>query len=153
MSAWRIAAGIACVVVPVTFGRIAGVPWRRSVALYLEGAARAVLLGMPLVTLDALFGRTASLCLIPLVLVASWMGRSSLGILNFLFLQWFGVRLARGHREVQRALTLEELAPTWGYGPRYVTETRPCWSLLRWVWPLTGWWSGYRWIAKRGGAR
>jgi len=23
------------------------------------------------------------------------------------------------------------------------------WALLRWVWPLTGWWSGYRWIGRR----
>lgn len=37
---------------------------------------------------------------------------SILGLLNFLVLQWFGVRLAR-------------------------------------VWPLTGWWSKYRWIARR----
>lgn len=22
-------------------------------------------------------------------------------------------------------------------------------SLLRWVWPLTGWWSDYRWIVRR----
>lgn len=23
------------------------------------------------------------------------------------------------------------------------------WTWLRWVWPLTGWWSDYRWIARR----
>lgn len=57
-----------------------------------------------------------------------WFPTSWFGLLNFLLLQWFGVRLARvvqlvGRRRVHRG-----------------------WRLLRWVWPLTGWWSPYRWI-------
>lgn len=90
---------------------------------------------------------------------ASW--RSPLGLLNFAVLQWFGIRLARvrlarcvryvdayGHRHTLHA--------HWGDGrscsPLEVDEetaNKVSWSLLRWVWPLTGWWSDYRWIARR----
>ena len=47
---------------------------------------------------------------------------SILGLFNFILLQWTGMRLAK---EV---------------------GARTRWRLLRWVWPLTGWWSDYRWI-------
>jgi hypothetical protein len=85
---------------------------------------------------------------------------SWLGLLNFIVLQWFGVRLAR-----QSATVTTYSEPPWevgavvsvsaGYGTWRVagisgTELelrRYLW--LRWVWPLTGWWSDYRWIAKR----
>ena len=70
---------------------------------------------------------------------------SPLGLLNFLVLQWFGVRL-------QAAFDREE----WLAGPRgrWWAADAPSggaitWSLLRWVLPLTGWWSPYRWIARR----
>lgn len=57
-----------------------------------------------------------------------------LGILNFALFQWFGVRLARvieRRREADRQLVLVR------------------WAVLRWIWPLTGWWSAYRWITRR----
>jgi len=77
-----------------------------------------------------------------------------LGLLNFLVLQWFGFRL---QAEIDTRLAIdvvtgEELplyhrGRWWSrYAPR---EGRVTWSLLRWVWPLTGWWSPYRWIARR----
>lgn len=44
-----------------------------------------------------------------------------LDALNFVLLQWFGVRLER------------------------VAGQR--WTLLRWIWPLTGWWSSVAWIS------
>lgn len=59
-----------------------------------------------------------------------------LGLLNFVVLQWFGVRLARVR---QRILV--------GDHPSCFRHVR--WTLLRWVWPLTGWWSDYRWVARR----
>lgn len=67
-----------------------------------------------------------------------------LGLLNFLVLQWFGVRLARirhgPFRFSSTGLRLFDDRDYWiddGY------------KLLRWIWPLTGWWSDYRWIARR----
>ena len=51
-----------------------------------------------------------------------------LGPLNFLLLQWFGVRLA--------AVLERRDGPVIG------------WMLLRWVFPLTGWWSDFRWIGR-----
>jgi hypothetical protein len=62
-----------------------------------------------------------------------------LGLLNFLLLQWFGVRLqyhwyrSSGHDK--------GFGRWWSrYAPRGVPIT---WSLRRWVRPLTGWWSEY----------
>lgn len=57
-----------------------------------------------------------------------------LGLLNFVVLQWFGVRLARVFQR-----------DVWTAGsPRVFVGFR----LLRWIVPLT-WWSNYRWIARR----
>jgi len=66
---------------------------------------------------------------------------SPLGLLNFLVLQWFGVRLAR-----ITCPNCERLRThVWSYRcPEHARAT-----VLRWIWPLTGWWSDYRWIAKR----
>lgn len=52
--------------------------------------------------------------------------------LNFLVLQWFGIRLARIVELRRRPVTVG-------------------WLVVRWLWPLTGWWSDYRWISRRGG--
>jgi hypothetical protein len=68
-----------------------------------------------------------------------------LGLLNFLLLQWLGVRL-------QVAFQREALSGPMGRWWSRYAPARPAavsWSLLRWVWPLTGWWSDYRWIARR----
>lgn len=51
-----------------------------------------------------------------------------LAALNFLVLQWFGLRLGR----------IVDIA----------TQRTVGWRVLRWVWPLTGWWTPYRWIAR-----
>lgn len=81
-----------------------------------------------------------------------------LGVLNFAVLQWFGVRLCAGFDKAE--------LPGWYGGPvddafmvalggRWWSRFAPprgvrvSWSLLRWVWPLTGWWSDFRWIARR----
>lgn len=59
------------------------------------------------------------------------MPRTWVGWLNFLVLQWFFVRLARG----------SWTPPSYGddYGHyQYSWITR--------VWPLTGWWNNYRMI-------
>jgi hypothetical protein len=55
-------------------------------------------------------------------------------LLNFLVLQWFGVRLARWYVKVPD-VTVSEFG-------RLLERT-----LMRWIWPLTGWWSDYRWIS------
>lgn len=68
-----------------------------------------------------------------------------LGLLNFIVLQWFGVRLCASY---DKPLDVRHLGRWWSrYAPpRYIAVR---WSLLRWVVPLTGWWSPYRWIARR----
>lgn len=97
------------------------------------------------------------------VIVAAVVGRSPLGILNFLVLQWFGVRLvAPLPRAVMRMpegwteytlrrriaeLQAEQPALKIREVPASELATEPDgWHLLRWVWPLTGWWSAYRYI-------
>ena len=72
--------------------------------------------------------------IVALVLGGAIFGRSPLGLLNFLVLQWFGVRLAR------RWVTA---AHSGG-----VDKVRDGWALLRWIWPLTGWWAAYRGIPR-----
>lgn len=65
-----------------------------------------------------------------------------LGLLNFVVLQWFGVRLAKVEyervfiRRTDGTVLVDD-------------EQQPGWTILRWVWPLTGWWSDFRWIARR----
>jgi hypothetical protein len=76
-----------------------------------------------------------------------------LGALNFVVLQWFGVRLARVMKRVPiaedhvgaalerlGAITREERDHRW---------IRVGWKWLRWVLPLTGWRSDYVWISRR----
>lgn len=75
-----------------------------------------------------------------------------LAVLNFVVLQWFGLRLARvklppgviGYRVTRRVQAGELLTFS------DVTGAGRCqwWTLLRWIWPLTGWWSDYRWIRR-----
>jgi hypothetical protein len=78
---------------------------------------------------------------------------SALGLLNFLVLQWFGVRLAR---VIERRPIPGDLAGAmmktagWITDDDYRCRAVPVgWQWLRWIWPLTGWWSPYRWIARR----
>lgn len=78
-----------------------------------------------------------------------------LGLLNFLVLQWFGLRLARVcrvERYFSRGDVVGPLLLRMGWISRDDMLKRHVtvgWKLLRWVWPLTGWWSDYRWIARR----
>lgn len=75
-----------------------------------------------------------------------------LALLNFFVLQWFGVRLALV--AVPGVLVFRALRPIRA-GQLVtvvdVTDGRPLkrWRVLRWIWPLTGWWSDYRYIARR----
>ena len=80
-----------------------------------------------------------------------------LGLVNFVVLQWFGVRLQAEVNvfvvEVVVAGDTEQCElpqPRGRWWSRHAPrDGRVSWSLLRWVWPLTGWWSAYRWIARR----
>lgn len=94
---------------------------------------------------------------------------SALGLLNFLVLQCFGVRLARvrfvveGKRvwdvipgNIGKLVELESLVGTGRGEVRNIRVMADAevpslrrWKIMRWVWPLTGWWSDYRWIARR----
>jgi hypothetical protein len=77
-----------------------------------------------------------------------------LGLLNFIVLQWFGVRLQASFDPDEAGF--DRATKTWRVRPgrwwsKYAPPAGACvsWDLLRWVWPLTGWWSDYRWISRR----
>lgn len=81
-----------------------------------------------------------------------------LGALNFLVLQWFGVRLGCGYdpgeipgRQSGPISDVEAAALGGRWWSRYAPPrgVRVRWVWLRWIWPLTGWWSDFRWIARR----
>lgn len=133
--------------------------WRRGMLRWLGDLARAWLIVGPIAIAGAFLGTTASWCAVPVVLAAQWFGQSTLGILNFLLLQWFGVRLARSLVVDVSDVPVTVLGQDERSVDRLVAagvgdgRARSYWFLLRWVWPLTGWWSEYRWIARRGGAR
>ena len=61
-------------------------------------------------------------------------------LINFVLLQWIGLRLSRRMRF---------------HPPGAFDRNEPCelvqtgWRIERWIWPLSGWWFGYRWIARR----
>jgi hypothetical protein len=81
---------------------------------------------------------------------------TALGLLNFLVLQWFGVRLARVYVAVQIDRGIDHVAAVrgGGYSVARRVDLSPDriphgWTLQRWVWPLTGWWSPYRWLWRR----
>jgi hypothetical protein len=69
-----------------------------------------------------------------------------LGILNFAVLQWFGIRLAR----VTERPPSEVLVILAARGFRVPEDGRVTvgWRVLRWIWPLTGWWSDCRYIRR-----
>lgn len=74
-----------------------------------------------------------------------------LGLLNFLVLQWFGVRLCASYDE--KLLAVDAIRPGRWWSPYAPPRgVGVSWSLLRWVWPLTGWWSDYRWIGRQADA-
>jgi hypothetical protein len=70
---------------------------------------------------------------------------SLLGPLNFLVLQWFGVRLLVSFDHV---CSVDEPHRWWDR--EIPARGLVTFSLLRWVWPLTGWtftpWPRYRFI-------
>jgi hypothetical protein len=87
---------------------------------------------------------------------------SALALLNFLVLQWFGVRLARNRVAVHTGrypdvcIGARVMMSSWDrhQSGKVVavddeTITLQWFSLLRWIWTLTGWWSECRWIARR----
>jgi hypothetical protein len=76
-----------------------------------------------------------------------------LNALNFVVLQWLCVRLERmtmpgvWHMEVLRGVRGGQLVTTDDVD---TNSAKPAhrWSLFRWIWPLTGWWSPLVWIAR-----
>ena len=118
--------------------------WRAALEATLGGVAFTAAGAVP-IGLAYLFSETTAWCLLPLALGAGWFGQTPLGALNFAVLQWFGVRLAPSWTPSDDD---EPRGRWWSSGaPARSTPVR--WRLLRWIWPLTGWWSSYRWIARR----
>ncbi len=95
--------------------------WRRFMSALIAGTISSGMCAAIPAVFDLIGGRTAGWVSLLLVIPAAWLGRTPLGLLNFLVLQWFGVRVKHD----------------------------PYWRLDRWIWPLTGWWSQHSWIARR----
>lgn len=77
-----------------------------------------------------------------------------LGALNFIVLQWFGVRLAKCYENRQRFVRATHLShlPDGSISLGYQCDHERVfvgYRLLRWIVPLTGWWSDFRWIGAR----
>lgn len=68
---------------------------------------------------------------------------SLLGLLNFIVFQWFCVRLQVSFNHVCLA---DEPHRWWDH--EIPARDKVSFSLLRWVLPLTGWWSPYRFITR-----
>lgn len=78
------------------------------------------------------FGVTAIIAIVLYCGAGYWFtlpNQSSLAMLNFTVLQWFGIRLIR---------TNVVTAPDGAVERQF--------HVLRWIWPGTGWWSPFRWI-------
>ncbi len=75
------------------------------------------------------------------------MPRTPLGLLNFLILQWFFIRLSR-------AVYFDVESTTKDAGTVSLTlvssSKRVGWRWMVGVVPLTGWWSDYRFVRGRG---
>lgn len=115
--------------------------WRRGALGFLRDLAHyAAWLTASLVA-SSLSGPAGPLYLFLVLIVWLSIRRTSLGawltplaMLNFLVLQWLGVRLQAGF---DSALLQGPMGRWWSqHAPR---DGRIQWSLLRWVWPLTGW--------------
>lgn len=89
---------------------------------------------------------------------------TALGLLNFVVLQWFGVRLCRRYMDASGlmfeglrvgdrvgAVSSDGYRGTWRIVAQHdgVHVRLMQYGVLRWIVPLTGWWSDYRWIARR----
>lgn len=142
MTWWRIAGSVVFVVIFV----VAAALQRKSrrAQLVLEGMVRGVFCGAPVWIGSIIAGSVGVWCGIPLGVAVGWAGKSPLGMLNFLVLQWFGIRL---QAEFSREEWLRGVRGRWWASD--APKNGPiAWSLLRWVWPFTGWWSACRYIRR-----
>jgi len=75
---------------------------------------------------------------------------SWLGYINFFILQWFFIRLARylpsGYK-VDGIDIIEHEDGTYSYSQRAYKYYLK-YKILKWIVPLTGWWSDYKYIGK-----
>lgn len=69
---------------------------------------------------------------------------SLLGLLNFVVLQWLCVRL-----EVSFTCVCPPGVRHRWWDREIAVDDKVAFSLIRWIVPLTGWWSSYRWIGAR----
>lgn len=138
--------------------------WRdgkRGAMMVLEGIARGVLIGATVDVAYLVGGSVGGWISVPFCWAASWFGGTSLGMLNFLLLQWFGVRLARHVRVGRVPCRCIHCGETVQYDPELssnINDAGGCqddpdllhvgevfdgtprqWRILRWAWPLTGW--------------
>lgn len=124
--------------------------WRRGPEAIAGGLVFGALPALHALAVYAIGGEGAVWWLLPLYGAAGWCGRTPLGVLNFLVLQWVGVRAAPS---IDPATAARGPSSRWWSSNAPARPTPVQWHVLRWVWPLTGWWSPYRWIARRGAGR
>jgi hypothetical protein len=110
-----------------------------------------------------LYGPIGGLWMLPGAGAIAAAAFTPLGLLNFLVLQWFGVRLCTysctlfaspGACRVGERMNLANTTGhhgTWRVA-EIVSDTEirvQRYGVQHWIWPLTGWWTDYRWIARR----
>lgn len=118
---------------------------RGGLRAWLSLTVSGLLIYGPTRAADVWLGDVAGWCVLLFACAAWFVGRTPLGHLNFLVLQWLGLRLTAGW-------DAHTWAPDVGrWWSRHAPDPRAPvrWSLLRWVWPLTGWWSPYVRIGRR----
>jgi len=76
-----------------------------------------------------------------------------LGLLNFIVMQWFGVRLEATITtidlvDVITGETFSSHARGRWWSRNAPREGIATWRLIHWIWPLTGWWSTYRYMGR-----
>lgn len=123
--------------------------WRKGASYTLGCVTGSTVLVIPLWVGHSIAGTVGSWCATPIVVTAWLFGRSPLGIMNFVILQWFGVRIAWVFK-IEDGWTSNPLDQHSGDAIAGMSAGSRSINLLRWVWPLTGWWSEYRWIARPG---
>lgn len=108
---------------------------RGGLVLYAQSTIPIVMCAVPVEIATRSFGDIAGWFSMPLSLIVFQVGETPLGIANFMVLQWFGVRLTASVDTASKDL------PSGHWWSRHATASMVRWSITRWVWPLTGWWS------------
>lgn len=128
-----------------------GLGRRRGLSVFADQFLRATVIGAVVGSIAPVLSDVGWCLILVICCAVGWFFRTSIETLNFLVLQWFGVRLLRVIESPHGRVTVLSASPGFDAAAEVVSAVggKLSWTLLRWVWPLTGWWSEYLWIARR----